>query len=264
MSDKCPDTLDMFAEPASQPTPDQLQQQAKAYAREKFDFALKKGFQPAGLHCYTDQNGQPHYWKVRLNPPANSDQRKMIMPFHWNGSAFAKGEPVHPEAGKPLYNLQRVAAAQADERLIIAEGESCVDGLAAIDLLATTTGGSNSAHSGDWRPSSHLSPIVWPDHDEAGQKYAAEVATILTALGCCVSVLDVAAIRVNGQPLPKGGDFIDWFEMREAAGLTTSAADVLALPLVPEAEPDQPDSWEGEPDSTQNARTRGRCGFRAR
>lgn len=258
MSDKCPDTLDMFAEPASQPTPDQLQQQAKAYARKKFDFALKKGFKPAGLHCYTAAEGQPRYWKVRLNPPSKSGQLKIIIPFHWNGSAFAKGEPVHPEAGKPLYNLHGIAQADPAAEVWIVEGEQKADALNARGLIAATSGSSSSANKTDWQPLAGRTVRIWPDFDEtlAGQEYAAAVATILTGIGCRVSILDVAAIQIEGQPLPNKGDVMDWLEMREAAGLSTSAADVLSLPLVPEVEPDQPDSGEGEPDSTQNARAR--------
>lgn len=60
---------------------------------------------------------------------------------------------------------------------------------------------------------------IWPDNDEVGAKYAADVATILRALGCTVTVLDAAAMD-----LPAKGDAADW------ASPATTLADLDVLP----------------------------------
>ncbi|MFZ3192243.1 MAG: hypothetical protein WA154_03415 [Moraxellaceae bacterium] len=69
--------------------------------------------------------------------------------------------------------------------------------------------------------------IVWPDFDDAGQAYQAYVTSILSALGCELWAVDVALLD-----LPAKGDVIDWQQQRTASGLTTTAADVQALPVV--------------------------------
>jgi hypothetical protein len=57
--------------------------------------------------------------------------------------------------------------------------------------------------------------LIWPDNDDAGRKYAQEVAAILAALDCAVSILDPAALfalvkaQVNVTRDPAGYDAAD-------------------------------------------------------
>ena len=54
-------------EPVQQADIELLQQQAKTYARTHLTgYLIKQDYKPTGFHTYTDQHGQPIYWKVRL------------------------------------------------------------------------------------------------------------------------------------------------------------------------------------------------------
>ena len=46
----------------------------------------------------------------------------------------------------------------------------------ALRALATTSGAADSAPKADWRPLAGRDVTIWPDNDEAGQRYADAVA----------------------------------------------------------------------------------------
>ncbi|MBU8976397.1 AAA family ATPase [Lysobacter sp. MMG2] len=181
--------------------------------------AIRDGFQPAALHCYRDTDGEPLFWRIRAK---HSDGRKWIRPMRYDGAGYVIGEPDAPPEGKPLYRLKELLGADAAATVWIVEGEACADALAERGLIATTSGSSDSAGAANWSPLRGRSTRLWPDHDEAGRKYANAVAECLRALGCSVEVVDVAALH-----LPDKGDCVDWLRDRPAA----TAADVVALPL---------------------------------
>jgi Toprim domain-containing protein len=108
--------------------------------------------------------------------------------------------------------------------VIVVEGEWCADALAKAGVLATTSGAADSAAKADWRSLAGRDVTIWPDNDEAGQRYATEAAEKLLALGCTVHVIDVEKLG-----LPKKGDAVDWCKANPAA---TTAAEIAALPCV--------------------------------
>ncbi len=181
--------------------------------------ALAEGYKPQALHTYTSSEKLPLYWRIRLKHP---DGRKWIRPMKWDGSGYTYGEPEFSE-GKPLYRLHELAA-RRDDPVFVVEGEWCADNLAKLGVLATTSGAADSASKADWRALEGRHVVIWPDHDEAGQRYAEGVAAILLALGCAVEVVDVGALA-----LPPKGDAVDWLEQHP----DTTAADVQALPMLP-------------------------------
>lgn len=185
--------------------------------------AQRDGFKPEALHVYRDASGNPAYWRIRLKHP---DGRKWIRPMHRTADgAFGLGEPPAPPAGKLIYNLHLLAEHPAAP-VIVTEGEKAADSLARLGILATTSGGTQSAAAADWTPLQGRDVLIWPDHDEVGAEYGREVAARLLALGCTVRVIDVAALG-----LPPKGDAWDWL----AAHPEATAADVLALPNSPAA-----------------------------
>src|SRR5690625_2956584 len=141
--------------------------------------------------------------------------------MHLNGNGYQLGEPKTPDAGRPLYRLDKLAA-DPDAVVYVVEGEACADALDKLGLLATTSGSASSADAADWTPVQGRAVLLWPDHDEPGQAYADAVAEHLHALGC--EVRTVAADLVNS--LPEHGDVVDWLAQRPDA----TAADVAALP----------------------------------
>jgi DNA primase len=42
--------------------------------------------------------------------------------------------------------------------------------------VITSSGGSNAANKADWSPMEGRDVSIWPDNDDAGRHYAAEVA----------------------------------------------------------------------------------------
>ena len=180
---------------------------------------LIKGYVPAALHAYTDEQGEALYWRIRAKHPSTGE--KWIRPMRLNGRGYEFGEPKYPE-GKPLYALHRIAS-NPDAAIWIAEGEQKADALNKLGLVATTTGGATSAGTANWRPLKGRACIIWPDNDEPGKAYAGEVASILLGLGCSVQ-----CVAVDKLGLAEGEDAIQWLEARP----TASGSDLEGLPML--------------------------------
>jgi len=188
--------------------------------------AISEGFKPQALHEYTGEDGTPLHWRIRLKNPDTGD--KWIRPMRRNGEGYSLGEPDYPE-GKPLYRLHELVARPGDP-VIVCEGEWCADALARAGALATTSGAADSAGKTNWQPLAGRAVTIWPDNDEAGQRYADAAAEALRALGCTVRMIDVAALN-----MPPKADAVDWL----AANPDASAAQVLALACADGARPEE-------------------------
>jgi hypothetical protein len=187
--------------------------------------ALREGFKPEALHAYSNESGEPIFWRIRCKHP---DGRKWIRPMRQNeDGAFVMGEPTFAPGTKPLYRLHDLAR-HPDDTVIVAEGEKAVDALARLGVQSTTSGGAQSASGADWTPLAGRSVLIWPDCDEPGAQYGREVADKLLALGCDVKIIDTAALN-----LPPKGDAADWIE----ACPEVTAEDVLALPTATPTRP---------------------------
>lgn len=144
-----------------------------------------KAGRPAQAHIYRDAAGAPVLIANRYEPPRG---RKFFLPYD-----VLRGEWKAP-ARRPLYNLDRIAAAAAEDLVLFVEGEKCADALAALGFLATTSfGGSKALAKTDLSPLAGRSVTIWPDHDEPGRAYAAQAEAALAALGCSVTVLEISA-----------------------------------------------------------------------
>lgn len=104
-----------------------------------------------------------------------------------------------------LYNA---AVATQYDTIFVAEGEQCVDRLAApgVDLVAVC----NPGGAGKWLPehSQYLAGkhvVILPDNDEPGQRHAAQVAASVLPLAASVKM-------VNLPGLPHKGDVVDWLD----------------------------------------------------
>ncbi len=175
--------------------------------------------QPGGWQEYTDGDGGPLYWRIRLKNPLTGE--KWIRPMKLNGAGYTLGEPEYPD-GKPLYRLHDLAA-RPDDVVIVVEGEWCADALLKTGALATTSGAADSAEKADWSIMAGRCVTIWPDNDEAGRRYADAAASILLQMNCTVRVIDTAALN-----LPLKGDVVDWLKVNPGA----TVADILALPTI--------------------------------
>lgn len=171
--------------------PTETPQQA---ARRLSASAIRDGYKAEALHRYTDRRGRPLYRRIRLKHPHTGE--KWIRPMKRNGAGYELGEP-HFTDGKPLYKL-RALTLRPDDRVFVVEGEWCSNALAKAGLLATTSGAAVSAAKADWRPLAGRDVTIWPDNDEAGQRYATEATERLLTLGCTVRVIHVEKL---GLPL---------------------------------------------------------------
>lgn len=178
---------------------------------------LSKGYQFEALHEYTDTDGNPIYWRIRLKNHETSE--KWIRPLRLCSSQYELKDPEFAN-GKPLYRLHSLAS-HPNEAVFIVEGEACADALAQIGVIATTSGSADSATKADWSPLAGREVVIWPDNDEPGQRYAQMVIKALAPLGCKTSIVSIQELN-----LPPKGDVVDWLKANPSA----KAAEVFALP----------------------------------
>lgn len=195
--------------------------------------ALERQHGPrAALWRYRNSKGKTVGVLVRWNTP----QGKVIRPASKTPAGWIIGG-MPPS--RPLYRLPELLA-MPGERIFVCEGEKCVCRARALGLLATTSPhGSQSAAQADWTPLAGRDVVILPDHDDAGERYAAAVAELVTKAGA-------KSVRIVRLPdLGDGGDIVDFAKARRAAGTDDAAihAEVQALadqaPMVESQTPGQ-------------------------
>jgi len=175
----------------------------------------------------------------------------------WDTAQGKEIRPVsrHPDgwriaampAPRPLYNLRALLAAPLDKPVIVTEGERCADAATACGLLAVTSaGGASAAHLTDWGPLRGRKLVVLPDNDEAGERYAEDVARLALAAGA--AEVRVLRLRDFAPSLPAGGDLADILADDQWCGLPLGDAaepEDLAHWILTTAERIEP--WKPEP-----------------
>ena len=195
---------------------------------------ISKGFTEISIHAYRDLNGNPLYWRIRLVNPTSGE--KVIRPMSIQSGIFVLNEPVF-EGKKPLYGLDRL---QESDTVFFVEGESCVDALNSLGLIATTSGGSSSFSSADFEPLRNKSVYLWADNDDSGAKFMDSVSSHLNDIGCQVKMLGIKALNLS-----KGGDVVDWLKANPNATSQT----ILEMPnwqQTPGANPTSLEDWVWE------------------
>src|SRR5690606_13799183 len=121
---------------------------------------------------------------------------------------------------RPLYHLPAVANA---DTVVLVEGEKCADALMHIGIVATTAmgGAATSVDKTDWTPLAGRTVIVWPDHDEAGARYADTVIPKSLSIGANVGRIHVPADK------PKKWDAAD--AVAEGADVHTLLAGAMRV-----------------------------------
>jgi hypothetical protein len=154
---------------------------------------------------YDDDQGERVMAIGRFDPPGGKG--KEFRPVHRLArGSWAIGDLPEP---LPLYRLRDIEGAQ--RILFVVEGEKCVDVLRYHGLPAVTSShGAKSAARSDWTPAAFAGvPIIlWPDNDESGRQYIADVAELIRAANpeADVRLLDMA---LHAAQLPEGGDAAD-------------------------------------------------------
>jgi len=192
------------------------------------------GRQPDAIWHYVDEHGATAFHVCRWNKLHG----KVIRPLSWfdDGDWRFGAWPDH----RPLLNFAEIAK-RTDAPIVVTEGEKAADAVARVfpkSIATTSSGGAQAAKKTYWTPLAGRCVLIWPDNDEAGGKYALEVAAILAALECDVSIIDAAALAAmdpnGGKRTPaKGYDAADALaEWRDVAALR-KAAHGLAKPFDP-------------------------------
>lgn len=156
---------------------------------------------PSVVYAYRDRAGAVLGYICRFDTP----EGKQILPLtYWQMEQGAgwrwKGFPEP----RPLYGLDRLAA-HPHRPVLVCEGEKATDAaqqLVPDYVCIASSGGSNAAHKADWSAVRDRKVFIWPDNDEAGQKYAQAVARTLA---------DCNQVRVITPPAgkPSGWDAAD-------------------------------------------------------
>ena len=192
------------------------------------------GRPPDKVWRYANAGGEIAFYVCRWDEP-NGD--KVIRPVSWfagEGWRF-RAWPLN----RPLYNREKIAA-QPDAPIVVGEGEKTADALAQIfpeSAATTSSGGSQATLKTDWTPAAGRRVLIWPDNDEAGGKYAREVARILAELDCDVSVIDAAALAAidpcggKRKPSRTGWDAADALAEWQDVDALRKSATALAKPL---------------------------------
>jgi len=146
---------------------------------------------------------------------------KTYRPLHRDRDGWRLGDPPAP---LPLYLPAGVP--DNGQPIFVVEGEKCADALASIGLhSATSAHGSKSAGRSDWRPLAGRDCVIWPDNDEAGRRYADDVAGILSRLDPPAMVRMIKPLA----ELPAGGDCADWLDVRDAIEPDELRAGILEI-----------------------------------
>lgn len=124
---------------------------------------------------YHDANGKLLACVYRYDPPGGKQYR----PWDVASRSMQMPDP------RPLYNLPAIAAS---DDVVLVEGEKCADALMHLGITTTTAmgGASTAVDKTDWTPLTGKTVVVWPDHDEAGARYADVVIEKLQQIGATV------------------------------------------------------------------------------
>jgi hypothetical protein len=214
----------------------------KAYATAD---AAQKAYERTHGECsyryeYRDAKDRLPYVVLRWDRP---DDTKEIRPISKHPDGWRQEHMPEP---RPLYLLRSILS-DPSSRMYVVEGEKCVHALVALGLLATTSsGGSNAAGKADWSPLAGREVVILPDNDDAGRKYAEEVAEILQRLDppAIVRVVELDGLAPQG-------------DVADLAAADESDADLQALRekierLADEAEPLKPEAATSSTSSTSS------------
>ncbi|MEX1090137.1 MAG: DUF3987 domain-containing protein [Phycisphaeraceae bacterium] len=197
-------------------------------AREAVGELDRRHGKHAATWTYHNAGNEPVGVVVRWNLP---DGTKDIRPVAKNCTGWVIAGMPEP---RPLYRLPDLAAA---DDVWVCEGEKTAEAGRALGIIATTSPhGAKSADKADWRPMAGKRVVILPDHDEAGERYADDVAGILVKL-TPAPVVRIVRLAERWPELPEGGDLADVLAI---AGGDGDAVRAELEKMVAQAEPVQP------------------------
>lgn len=172
------------------------------------------------LWVYRDAEGRILLYIYRFDEPGGGKQIRPLIyavdaetgkpGWHWK----ALPEP------RPLYGLDRLAAGPAAP-VLICEGEKAASAARKLCpgwVCMTSPNGAQSARKADWKPLAGRRVAIWRDNDDAGERYATDVAQLVTAAGATsVEMVDLAQITAIRQKGGRAGDLPSGWDAADAA-----------------------------------------------
>ena len=126
-------------------------------------------YTPSIVHPYRKPDGSLIGYVLRVDLEGG----KITPLLLWCRKGDWQGWTHHPmPEPRPLYGLDRIAAAPAKQWLIV-EGEKCADVVADLvpQVVAVSwQGGGKAPHKTDWSPARDKSVVVWMDNDDEGER----------------------------------------------------------------------------------------------
>jgi len=155
------------------------------------------------MWVYRTAEGQPFHAKYRSEKPAGG--KTYSQKTYGTLDGVERWHSKAPAGRPPLYNLDRLAASP-DAPVLLVEGEKAADAATLLfpDHVATTAGSAVSMEKANYAPLAGRDVVIWPDHDEPGQKAAQQGTKRLHETG-------VASLRIVSVPgtFPKAWDLAD-------------------------------------------------------
>lgn len=192
---------------------------------------------PSGVWTYTDAEGAALGYALRFDGPDGKQFRPLAL-FRAEGSTRLIWRYEAFPAPRPIFGLADLAE-RPGATVVVVEGEKAAEAgrrLLPDHIVITSPNGSKSAGKADWSPLKGRHVVVWPDADEPGARYAADVVRLATEA-------DAASVAVCMLPesVAKGWDAADLeAEGGDAAGralaLIAAARPVGGAVAEPEAE----------------------------
>ena len=189
---------------------------------------------PAATWTYHDESGAPTFHVGRFD---HADGTKDVLPLTlWRKDGALRWQWKGYHKPRPLYGLHRLAA-RPDAPVLVVEGEKAADaaGMLLSGFVAITSpGGAANAKHANWSPLAGRRCTIWPDADEPGAAYAADVERLALEAGAAVvSRVDLDALEaMRGASLPKGFD---------AADALAEGLNVAELPTLAASDADEPE-----------------------
>src|SRR5262249_18500107 len=126
---------------------------------------------PIGPWIYKDQDGYEvmRIYRLHVPDPESGAMKKQFRPVHPHAGGWHVGDPS--KDGLPLYHLNELGKAPI---VWVFEGEKCAEIARMFGLVATTSShGAQAPGKTDWSPLAGKTVVIVPDHDQAGEGYAA-------------------------------------------------------------------------------------------
>lgn len=133
---------------------------------------------PSEAYPYCNEKGEVLFYLCRFELENSKEFAPMTQ---WKSSDGRLQIKPRGYSGKlPLYNLPEIMQ-YPEARIVICEGEKAADAarkfFSVLDYVTTTTAfGANAANRTDLTPLLRRKVILWPDNDEAGDKYMRGIA----------------------------------------------------------------------------------------